>query len=105
MTLGETFLAVWQQAMVEEKHSVELSGKTYAVRKTRSKGLRTVEFDYEGHHLTGIEQNPQTASRWAELARQGQRVMQFSFQGRYIANVCESKLMRYPAWQALQLPQ
>jgi hypothetical protein len=38
----------------------------------------TVEFDYQGRRITGIEQNPRTRSRWAELARQGERVMQFT---------------------------
>jgi len=53
----------------------------------------------------GIEQNPKTASRWAELARQGNRIMQFRCSGRYVANVCEGKLLRYPAWKALELPE
>jgi hypothetical protein len=30
--------------------------------------------------------------------------MQFRCKGRYIANVCEGKLFRYPAWTALALP-
>jgi hypothetical protein len=105
MTVSETLLAVWQQVMAEEKRSVELGEQTYPVRKTRGKGLRIVEFGHQGRRITGIEQNPRTRSRWAELARQGERVMQFSFQGRYIANVCEGKLLRYPAWHALELPE
>lgn len=60
MTLGETLLSVWQQALAEEKHSVKLGEENYAVRKSRSKALRTVEFDYSGHRITGIEQNPRT---------------------------------------------
>jgi hypothetical protein len=105
MTLGETLVAVWQQVMVEGKRSVELGEATYRVRKTGGKSFRRVEFDYEAHRLSGIEQNPGTGSRWADLARQGQRVMQFSYQGRYLGNVCEGKLLRYPAWQALGLPE
>jgi hypothetical protein len=53
----------------------------------------------------GIEQNPATKSRWAALAREGSRIMQFRCQGRYVANVCEGKLLRYPAWTALALPE
>lgn len=105
MTLGETLVAVWQQALAEEKAAVVLGGKSHAVEKTRAKKLRTVDFPYGEHRLTGIEQNPKTGSRWAALARQGQRVMQFNCQGRYIGNVCEGKLLRYPAWRALQLPE
>lgn len=104
MTLGETLVAVWQQALAEEKPAVTLSGTAYRIEKTRAKKLRAVDFSFTSHRLTGIEQNPQTKSRWAALARQGKRIMQFSCQGRYIGNVCEGKLGRYPAWQALRLP-
>ena len=104
MTLAETLIAVWQQALADEKPVVELDAKRYRVQKTRAKGLRSVDFEYGGHRLTGIEQNPRTASRWAELARKGQRIMQFSSAGRYVGNLCEGKLMRYPAWTALGLP-
>jgi len=104
MTLGETLIAVWQQALADEKPFVELEGKRYRVEKTSGKRLRTVTFDYGAHRLTGIEQNPRTASRWAELARQGKRIMQSSFQVRYVGNVSEGKLLRYQAWSALGLP-
>jgi len=33
------------------------------------------------------EQNPETKSRWAQMAREGKRVMYFLSEGRYIANV------------------
>jgi hypothetical protein len=55
--------------------------------------------------LDGIEQNPETSSRWAALAREGKRVMQFSHEHRYFANVCEGELTRYPAWSAQRLPE
>jgi len=77
----------------------------YRVTRTRSRGLRVVDFEYAGRRLTGIEQNPDTASKWAALARQGQGVMQFSMGGRYFAVVAEGKLTRYPAWAALDLPE
>jgi len=105
MTLGETLIAVWQQALAEERAAVMLEEKSYPVEKTRAKKLRTVEFAYGARRLTGIEQNPQTGSRWAALARQGKRVMQFSCEGRYIGNVCEGRLIRHPAWRALRLPE
>jgi len=82
-----------------------LEGKSYPVEKTRAKKLRAVEFSYGPHRLSGIEQNPRTASRWAELARKGKLVMQFSCQGRYIGNVCQGELLRYPAWHGLRLPE
>lgn len=105
MTLGETLVNVWQQALADESPTVEIEGRSYRVSQTRSRKLRTVDFEYGGHRLTGIEQNPDTASRWADLARQGQRVMQFSSGRRYFANVAEAKLLRYPAWAALELPE
>jgi hypothetical protein len=105
MTLDETLTCVWRQALAEGQAAVELEGESYSVRTTRAKKLRTVEFKYGTYRIDGIEQNPQTSSRWAALAREGKRVMQFSCQRRYIGNVCEGKLLRYPAWQALELPE
>jgi len=105
MNLAETLLQVWQQALVEGKGAVELEGKRYRVMTTRAKKLRAVEFNYGPQQIAGIEQNPQTSSRWAALAREGNRIMQFSCTRRYFANVCEGKLTRYPAWRALNLPE
>lgn len=105
MTLPETLLAVWRQVLVEEKEAVELEGETYPVVGTRKRKLRSVEFTFGEHRIAGIEQNPETKSRWAQLARQGKRVMQFSSQGRYIGNVVEGRLTRYPAWHGLGLPE
>ena len=105
MTLGETLVSVWQQALADEKPAVELPAGRHRVTKTRSKRLRTVRFACGDYQFDGIEQNPQTGSRWAALAREGKRVMQFSCQGRYVGNVCEGKLLRYPAWQQFGLPE
>jgi hypothetical protein len=103
MTLRATLLAVWQQALVEDKLEIELEGESYRVVPTRKKRLRAVDFEFGGKRFTGIEQNPETKSRWAQMARQGQRIMQFSCQGRYVANVADGKLTRYPAWHGLRL--
>jgi hypothetical protein len=105
MSLSGTLLAVWQQALVEHRTAVELGDREYRLGRTSRRRLRTVDFEYDGRRITGIEQNPDTSSRWATLARQGQRIMQFSYGGRYFANVAEGKLMRYPAWAALELPE
>jgi hypothetical protein len=104
MTLGERLVSVWQQTLVEERRTIELDGQSYSVRETRSRRLRTVEFEYGERRIAGIEQNPATASKWAAMAREGQRVMQFSCGGRYFANVAEGKLLRYSAWAALEFP-
>jgi hypothetical protein len=105
MTLGDALISAWQQALREGRDSIELEGETYPVTVSRAKGLRMVEFDLGPNHMVGIQQNPKTESRWAELARQGNRIMQFRCKGRYVANVCEGKLLRYPAWKALELPE
>ena len=105
MTLGETLISVWQQALGEWRDNIELQGETYPVTVSRAKGLRMVEFDVGPHRIVGIEQNPKTESRWAALAREGNRIMQFRCKGRYVANVCEGKLLHYPAWKTLELPE
>jgi len=105
MTLGETLISAWQQALCDRRDVIELAGAAYPVTVSKGKGLRMVEFDHGPHRFVGIQQNPKTVSRWAELARQGNRIMQFRFSGRYVANVCEGKLVRYPAWEALELPE
>ena len=104
MKLEEALRRVWQQVMVEDHHEVEVDGRRYTTRSTRARGLRTIEFYFGDARITGIEQNPATASRWAALARSGQRIMQFSCRGRYFANVAEGKVSRYGAWESLGLP-
>jgi hypothetical protein len=95
MTLEEALLAVWRQALEENANIVELGGRRYAVQRTKRRRLRQVDFELDGQPLRGIEQNPETKSRWAELARAGQKVMQFTSSGRYLANVADSKLTLY----------
>lgn len=104
MSLEDTLISVWRQVLVENKPSVVVNRHRYRVGFTRSKRLRTVEFSHGRYAFFGIEQNPDTRSRWAALARSGKKIMQFSYAGRYVANVCEGKLLRYPAWRTLKLP-
>jgi hypothetical protein len=96
MTLEEALLAVWRQALEENANIVELGGRRYPVQRTRRRRLRQVDFELDGQPLRGIEQNPDTKSRWAEMARAGQKVMQFTSGGRYLANVADAKLTLYP---------
>ena len=97
MTLEEALLAVWRQALEENANIVELGGRRYPVQRTRRRRLRQVDFELDGQPLRGIEQNPDTKSRWAELARAGQKVMQFTSGGRYLANVADSNVTLYSA--------
>ncbi len=105
MTLGETLNSVWQQLLADGNQEVVLAGECFPVTVFRAKKLRSVEFRYDDLDIVGIEQNPKTTSRWAALAREGKQVMQFRCNGRYVANVCEGNLLRYPAWRALALPE
>ncbi len=95
MTLEEILQSVWQQVMVEDARSVTIEGTKFAVRKTSSKRLREVDFTFDGRQLRGLEQNPQTKSRWAEMARDGAKVMQFLEDGRYVAVVADGKVRMY----------
>lgn len=63
-------------------------------RTSRSK-LREVDFRFEAQMFRGLEQNPETNSRWAQLARQRKKVMQFLMDRRYIASVVDRKVQFY----------
>ncbi|HKN60843.1 MAG TPA: hypothetical protein VJW93_06680 [Candidatus Acidoferrales bacterium] len=91
----ETMIDVWRQVLVENASVVELGGKSYRVLKTPKKGLRQVDFVINGREVRGLEQNPETRSRWAQMAASGKKVMQFLSRGRYIAAVAEGKLTLY----------
>jgi hypothetical protein len=65
------------------------------VRTTPKKRLREVDFIFDGQELRGLEQNPQTSSRWAQFARAGHKVMQFRSEGRYVANLVDGKVTMY----------
>ena len=93
--LAEALLSVWRQTLVERAQTVTLSGKNYPVRTTPKRRLCQVDFEFDGEPIRGLEQNPQTQSRWAAMAREGAKVMQFLSLGRYIANVADGKLTLY----------
>jgi len=95
MTLEEAMVKVWRQALVERAAEVELDGQTFPVRETPRKHLREVDFVFDGQPLRGLEQNPKTESRWAQLARAGHKVIQFLSAGRYVGNVVEGKVTLY----------
>ena len=96
MELEEVLRSVAKQVFSGARVVKTPDGETL-VGKTPSKGLLRVEFSVEGQNLVGIEQNPQTGSRWAKLAREGHKVIQFrdAETGRYIANVVDEKVTLY----------
>jgi len=91
----KTLIAVWRRVLVENADVVELGTGRYPVRRTPKQGLREVDFVFDGNEIRGLEQNPKTKSRWAEMARSGKKVMQFLSEGRYVANVVDGKMNLY----------
>jgi len=95
LSFEQAFIEVWRQALVENFKTVELGSERYRVRSTPKRGLRQVDFVFEGKEIRGLEQNPQTKFRWAQMARSGKKVMQFLREGRYVANVVDGKVTLY----------
>lgn len=95
LTFEQILIEVWRQTLVENAKAVEVGSEHFPVRSTPKKGLRQVDFVYDGEEIRGLEQNPQTKSRWAQMARSGKKVMQFLSEGRYVANVVDGKMTVY----------
>jgi len=93
--LSAVLVEVWRQALVDKSDTVKLGSESYKVTQSKAKRLRQVEFVFEGKTIIGIQQNPNTKSRWAELARAGKKVMQFIVEGKYAANVADGKVTLY----------
>lgn len=93
--LEETFLAVWRQALLEGKKVVAVADDTFSVLITPKQKLKQVNFQLDGRNFRGLEQNPDTKSRWAAMARSGQKIMQFLEDGRYVAVVADGEFIPY----------
>ncbi|MCU1270130.1 MAG: hypothetical protein JWN74_1424 [Acidobacteriaceae bacterium] len=93
--LEEILISVWQQVLVDGAKLVNVCGQSFPVQRTSRSRLREVDFECEGQKLRGLEQNSNTSSNWARLAREGKKVMQFLSGGRYIANVVDGKVRFY----------
>jgi hypothetical protein len=94
-SLKQALIDVWQQVLIKNANEVELGKERYRVRRTPKRGLRQVDFVFQGKKIRGLEQNPDTKSRWAQMARAGKKVMQFLSEGRYEANVADAKVTLY----------
>jgi hypothetical protein len=101
LSFEQALIEVWRQALVGSAKTVLLGSERYPVRRTPKRGLRQVDFVFEVNEIRGLEQNPQTKSRWAQMARSGKRVMQFLSEGRYVANVVDGKVTFYGEGGAL----
>jgi hypothetical protein len=91
----QTLIEVWRQALVENAKVVVLGAERFPVRLTPKHRLRQVDFVFDGNEIRGLEQNPETKSRWAQMARAGKKVMQFLGGSRYVANVVDGKVTPY----------
>jgi hypothetical protein len=69
----EILISVWRQTVVEGAKHVELDGQKYPVKTTAKRRLKQVDSQFEGHDLRGLEQNPDTKSRWAKMAQEGKK--------------------------------
>ena len=91
----EVLIEVWRQALADCSNTVKMAGQSFPVRKTPSKRLVEVDFAFDGQHYRGLQQNPNTKSRWADLARKGAKVMQFLQARQYVAVIVDGKVTHY----------
>src|SRR5271169_6386911 len=91
LSLEQALINVWRRALVENAKTVELGAERFPIRRTPKRALRQVDFVFDGNKIRGLEQNPETKSHWAQLARAGKKVMQFLSEGRYVTNVVDGK--------------
>jgi len=69
ISFEQAMIDVWRQVLVENAEVVVLATVRYPVRQTPKRRLRQVDFTFDGNEIRGLEQNPKTKSRWAQMAR------------------------------------
>jgi hypothetical protein len=97
--IDNALISVWHQALVEREKIVKIGEATFPVRRTAKHRLAQIDFELDGLEFRGLEQNPETNSRWAKMARQGSKVMQFLRAGRYVGVVADGILQHYKSTQ------
>jgi hypothetical protein len=95
MSFEETLVEVWRQVFADGARAVVLGRQRYLILRTSKRRLRQVAFKFDGQEIRGLEQNPETKSRWAAMARSGSKVMQFLVEGRYVAVVIDGDVKLY----------
>src|SRR5204862_3155696 len=95
ISLEDALLNVWRQSLVENKKTVTLERESFPVRSTAKRKLKQIDFEFDGRDLRGLEQNSDTKSRWAAMARNGKKVMQFLEAGRDVAVVAAGRVDLY----------
>ena len=95
VSFEEALIDVWRQVLVDDAKIVELGTERFPVRQTPKSRLRQVDLVIDGSKIRGLEQNPKTKSRWAQMVRSGKKVMQFLDDRRYVANVADGRVTLY----------
>jgi hypothetical protein len=95
LSFEQALIEVWRQTLVENVKTVELALSVTLSGAPPSADCGRWTSSSRGNEMRGLEQNPQTKSRWAEMARSGKKVMQFLSEGRYLANVVDGKVTIY----------
>jgi len=73
------------KALFSKQSEVEVAGESFPIKDFKSKKLRYVDL----YGFRFIEQNPAKASKWAQMAREGTKIM-WVFRGRsYYARVLD----------------
>lgn len=91
-TLEDALLTVYRESLVGNKKTVALENRHLPVRSTAKRKLKQIDFQFDGRELRGLEQNPDTKSRWAKIPRDGKKAMQFLERGKYVAVVANVHL-------------
>jgi hypothetical protein len=86
LSLEQALTEVWRQTLIDNAKFVQL-GTLSRSPDASKKGLRQVDFVFEGNAIRGLEQNPGTKSRWAQLVRSGKKSdavsSEWSVRGKY----------------------
>jgi len=73
----------------KNQEAIDIDGYTYHLDYTSRKGLRLYKIDGYSY----LEQNPDTGSNWAKLAREGHQIMWVMQGRRYLAQVKDGKFL------------
>ncbi len=70
-----TFAHCFWAAIFNDISIVEIHGMKYHMKKTPTMGLRNFSMKHKNRELLFMEQNPNSKSKYAERARNGEKIM------------------------------
>lgn len=74
LSFEQAIIEVWRQTLVENAEAVQLGAERYPVRRTPKKGLRQVDFVFDGNEIRRLEQNQRRnldGRRWLRAVHGG----------------------------------